>query len=156
MKNSKNKIGPHVLEHRGGEPHLLKELYLTNQSLLINLPRIVGTSVSRLALLRLLAIELVGETGTMEIARRLGVNPAAVTRTLNEMEEQKWVRRGPDPKDGRHRLVRLTQKGHREFHRIHERMHELESSIGERLGTQEVESAVKVLVEIRTVVEKLK
>ena len=124
MKNPDNNGKSQVLSHSGDESHLLRELYLANQALLNNFPRIVGVSASRLALIRLLAIELPRETGTMEIARRLKINAAAVTRLVKELEEQKWVQRRGNPKDGRRTSVSLTAQGRRAFRRIHERLHE--------------------------------
>lgn len=156
MKNITTNSGSPILAHTGDESHLLRELYRTNQALLNSLSRIVGISASRLALIRLLAIELPKETGIMEIARRLGINAAAVTRLVKEMEEQKWVKRRTDPADGRRSSVSLTARGQRQFRRLHERMHEFERSISERLKKKDIETTIDVLSGIRNTIEEFK
>jgi len=92
----------------------------------------------------------------MEIARRLGINAAGVTRLVKELEGQKWVQRRTDPMDGRRSFVSLTAKGRRQFHQIHERMHEFERSISERLEEQDIEKTIKVLSEIRNALGQFK
>jgi DNA-binding MarR family transcriptional regulator len=154
MKDSESKNESQILIHSGDETHLLKELYRTNQALFNNLSRIVGISGSRVALIRLLAIDLPKEAGIMEIARRLGINAAAVTRLVKELEEQKWVKRRTDPMDGRRSFVSLTAKGRRQFLQIHDRMHEFEWSISEKLEKKDIETAIKVLSEIRNALEQ--
>lgn len=154
MENGKEKLKEEILEHRGDELHLLRDLYRTQQAMLSVIPRIIGISSSRLALLRLLAVEMPKEAGVMEIARRLGINAAAVTRLVREMEEQSWVKRRSDSRDGRRHYVSLTPKGRQAFRKIHERMHAFERSVGETLNAQDVQATVRVLATLRDALEK--
>lgn len=154
MENGKEKLKEEILEHRGDELHLLRDLYRTQQAMLSVIPRIIGISSSRLALLRLLAVEMPKEAGVMEIARRLGINAAAVTRLVREMEEQGWVKRRSDLRDGRRHYVSLTPKGRQAFRKIHERMHAFERSVGETLDAQDVQATVRVLATLRDALEK--
>ncbi len=156
MSISELNIDLQGMRKHGDEPHLLRDLYRTSQALFNNLSRIVGISASKLALLRLLAIDLPQGAGTMELARRLGVNAAAVSRLIKEMEEQKWFRCRPDPSDRRRSQVSLSAKGQRLFLQIHERVHEFESSMQQKLTPQDIETAIKVLSEIRDTVEQFK
>ncbi|HOI75748.1 MAG TPA: MarR family transcriptional regulator [Syntrophales bacterium] len=142
------------LGHKGDELHLLRDLYRTQQAMLNLIPRIIGISTSRLALLRLLAIELPKEAGVMEIARRLGINAAAVTRLVREMEEQGWVKRRSDSRDGRRNYVSLTPKGRQAFRKIHERMHTFERMMGETLDAKDVQATVRVLAALRDALER--
>ncbi|MFH1033686.1 MAG: MarR family transcriptional regulator [Pseudomonadota bacterium] len=142
------------LQNQDDESHLLRELHRTHQLLSNNLLRIVGLSGSKLALLRLLAIELPKGAGTMELARRQGINAAAVSRLVKEMEEQKWVNCRTDPTDGRRIHVSLSAKGRRQFSQAHERAHIFERSVSERLTKKDIEAAIKVLSEIRDAIEK--
>lgn len=149
MEKTGDTMNPEILEHRGDELHLLRELYRTQQAMLNVIPRIIGISSSRLALLRLLAVEMPREAGVMEIARRLGINAAAVTRLVREMEEQKWVQRRSDSRDGRRNFVSLTAKGRLQFRKIHERMHAFERSVGEKLDLEDVQATIRVLGALR-------
>jgi DNA-binding MarR family transcriptional regulator len=138
--------------HRGDEPHLLREVFRTYQVLLAAFSRKMGVPASRFALMRLLALTE-SDLGVMDLARHLGVNAAAVTRQVQELERERLVRRRPDPKDGRRSYVILSAKGQRVFHKLHERSHELERSLSSVLGTEEMRDAAMVLTKLRTFVE---
>jgi len=142
------------LGHKGDELHLLRDLYRTQQAMLSVIPRIIGISSSRLALLRLLAVENSKEAGVMEIARRLGINAAAVTRLVREMEDLSWVKRRSDSQDGRRNYVSLTPKGRQAFRKIHERMHAFERMMGETLDSKDVQATIRVLAALRDALEK--
>ncbi len=156
MDNEGTAAGPPGFEHSGDESHILREVYRTNQAMFNNISRIMGVSASRLALLRLLAVEMPGGGGIMAIARNLGVNAAAVTRLVKELEEQKWVKRRSDPADARRTHVRLTAKGLRRVREIHRRVHVFERFLEERLGAEDVRAAVRVLSGIRAALDAFK
>lgn len=137
------------LEHSGDESHLLREVYRTSQAMFNNVARITGISASRLALIRLLGMEMPNGGGVMEIARKLGINAAAVTRLVKELEGQKWVKRRSDPADARRTHISLTAKGQRRIREIHARLHVFERSLEERIGLQDIQVTVRVLTEIR-------
>ena len=46
-----------------------------------------------------------------EVAHRLRLQPQALTRTFAALEEQGWVKRLPDPADGRQSLLIITAAG---------------------------------------------
>src|SRR5512137_2005549 len=98
-----NKGNPAFPKHTGDEPHLLREIVRAHQVLMAGFSREVGMPASRFALMRVLAD---GDAGVTDLARRLGVNAAAVTRQLQEMEAEGLVRRRADPGDGRRSYVR--------------------------------------------------
>jgi DNA-binding MarR family transcriptional regulator len=108
---------------------------------------------SRFSLMRLLALSE-GDVGITDLARRLGINPAAVTRQVQELERERLVLRRADRRDGRRSHVRLSPKGRRLFGKIHERIHELERSLSSELGADEMRSAASVLGELRTVIDR--
>jgi DNA-binding MarR family transcriptional regulator len=140
------------VHHRGDEPHLLREVLRTYQVLMAGFSRKTGMPAARFALMRLLAVGA-SNVGVMDLARRLGVNAAAVTRQVKELERERLVRRRADPKDGRRSHVNLSPKGQRLFAEIHERTHELERSLSSVLGTEEMGRAAMVLTKLRTFVE---
>ena len=58
----------------------------THQALLNVFSREVGMPAARLSLMRILAIGYHEKLGIMQIARRLGIDAAAVTRQVQAME----------------------------------------------------------------------
>ena len=140
------------LPHRGDELHLLREVFRTYQVLMSRFARRVGMPASRFTLMRLLALSE-GDVGTNDLARQLGVNAAAVTRQVQELERGGLVSRRADRRDGRRSGLRLSARGRKLFEQIHERTHELERSLSSVLGAEEMRSAALVLVKLRRFVD---
>jgi len=138
--------------HRGDEPHLLREVVRTYQALMAGFSRETGMPASRFALMRLLAVAESG-IGVMDLARQLGVNPAAVTRQVQELEREGLIRRHADRTDKRRHHVSLSPKGRRRFEAIHGRTHELERSLSSVLGDEEMRRAATVLTKLRAFIE---
>jgi DNA-binding MarR family transcriptional regulator len=141
------------LHHHGDEPHLLREIVRTHQALMQAFSRGTGMPASRFALMRLLAHSPSGGAGVMDLARQLGVNAAAVTRQVQDMERARLVLRRPDARDGRRHAVVLSAKGIRAFEAVHGRTHELERSLSEVIGPRDMAVAVSVLGRLRQFVE---
>jgi DNA-binding MarR family transcriptional regulator len=150
--NDSKPTGIKDLYHRGDEPHLLREVIRASQVLMARFSREIGMPASRLALLRLLAVAET-DPGVMDLARQLGVNAAAVTRQVQELERERLVRRRADPQDGRRSYVSLTPKGHRCFEEIHARSHTLERSLTAVIGAAEMATATTVLAKLRAFLE---
>lgn len=144
-----------ALPHRGDEPHLLREVFRTYQALTAGFARRTGMPAARFALMRLLAAAA-ADVGTTDLARQLEINPAAVTRQVQDLERERLVRRRPDPRDGRRSCVRLSPQGRKLFEAIHARTHELERSLTSVLGAEEMRSAAIVLGKLRAFVEGLR
>ena len=143
------------LRHHGDEPHLLREVFRTYQALMAGFSRTTGMPASRFALMRLLALAE-DDVGLADLARQLGINPAAVTRQVQEMETERLVRRRADPKDGRRSYVSLSPKGRKHFEAIHARSHELERALAAALGTDEMAAAATTLAKLRLSIERLR
>ena len=143
-----------MLSHAGNEPHLFREIMLAHQALLNVFTRKVGMTSARLALLRVIAVSGPEMLGVMEIARRLGINAAAVTRQVKEIEKDGLVERVSEPRDGRRVYVRLTELGRNAFTRVHELAHEFERTICGGVDSGEIATAVLVLSRIRTAIER--
>jgi DNA-binding MarR family transcriptional regulator len=75
------------LEERGWP-----DLRASQASLLLNVDRRSGTRLT-------------------ELARRAGVTKQAMMVVVDELEARGFVRRTPDPEDGRAKVVRLTARG---------------------------------------------
>jgi DNA-binding MarR family transcriptional regulator len=143
------------LQHRGDEPHLLREVLRTYQVLMSGFARQTGIPASRFALMRLLALSEDG-VGLADLARQLEINPAAVTRQVQELEAEHLVKRRADAKDGRRSYVTLSPKGRRKFEQIHERTHELERALSSALGAEEMAAAATTLANLRAFLERLR
>jgi len=141
-----------ALQHRGDEPHLLREVFRTYQVLMSGFARATGMPSSRFALMRVLA-STAGDLGVTDLARQLGINPAAVTRQVQELEREGLIRRRADGKDGRRHHLSLSPKGRKLFEKIHQRTHELEGALSSVLGAEEMRQAATVLLRLRTFVE---
>ena len=137
--------------HTGEETHIVREVMRAHQAIVTTFGRSVGAPAARLVLMRLLAIAE-GNLGTTELARRLGVHPAAITRQLQDLERQGLVERCADPRDGRRSAARLTPRGREVFREIHDRGHAFEREMGVSLSPDEVRTAVRVLRELRRIV----
>jgi len=144
-----------IPRHRGDEPHLLREIVRTHQVLMAGFSRNVGMPASQFALLRLLATAD-RDLGVMELARRLGINAAAVTRQVQAMERTGLVRRGADARDGRRSYVTLSPKGLARFKTIHKRSHDLERSLSSIISAEEMAAAATVLSKLRSFMEGLR
>jgi DNA-binding MarR family transcriptional regulator len=144
------------LHHKGGEPHLLFEIMRTQRALMNVFSRKMGMPFSRVTLLRVLALAFPGGIGILDIARRLNINGAAVTRQVKEMERLGLVVRTPDQRDGRRRYVKLSAEGRALFEEIHQMQHEFEKSYASfELKPEEVRIAAKVLSRLRSALEKM-
>lgn len=68
----------------------------------------------RLSTAKLSVVGQIHRAGTLsptELARREGVKLPTLTRLLAELEADGWLRREPDPNDGRRWCLRLTPQG---------------------------------------------
>lgn len=144
------------LHHMGDEPHLLREIMRAHQALLNVFTRQVGKPAARFTLMRLLAVSGSEDIGIMELARRLGVNAAAVTRQVKEMEAEGLACRVADAGDGRRSYIRLTSEGLRIFEELHERAHKFERKLGGVVKREDILLAVQVLVRLRAALETLR
>jgi len=146
---------PIAARHSGREPHLLREVMRTHHALMSGFSRGVGMPASRFALMRLLANSAESGVGVMDLARELGVNAAAVTRQVKEMEAEGLVLRRSDASDGRRSYVRLSASGLRSFEAIHRRSHQLEDTLCDVIGADQMAAAASVLVKVQTVIQEL-
>jgi len=152
VMNETNKNRSNELHHKGDESHLVREIVRTNQVLMNGFSRMVGMSMSRLTLMRLLATADEG-VGVNDLARHLGINAAAVTRQVKEMEDEGLIQRRDDPTDGRRSYVNLSPKGHMLFEEVHERSHELERALSKVISEEEIAATTAVLGTLRNFVE---
>lgn len=82
--------------------------------------------------------QAIGPDGTTaaDLGRRLGVSKQAAGKTIDVLERLGYVRRGPDPRDARRRLVLLTERGVDSLERSARIFDELRARWAERLGAE--------------------
>jgi DNA-binding MarR family transcriptional regulator len=141
------------MHHAGDEPHLVRAVMRTHQAIVQAFTRAVGIPSSRLVLMHIIATCETGDLGIMEIARQLGVNAAAITRQVQDMEAAGLVSRGTDPIDKRRSPVRLTETGRASFERLHQRAHNFERNLGASVSAEDIATAVRVLAQVCAVLE---
>lgn len=137
--------------HVGDESHIFRDLFRTQQAVSSAFTRCVGAPASRIGLLRLLALGQ-GQLGTNELARRLNVDAAGITRHLKELEAEGLVTRSPHATDGRRTTVELTRSGREAFRAIHEHGHGYERALEAEVGRKDIEVARRVLEAMRRIV----
>ena len=142
------------LEHSGDESHLILEILNTSKALLSAFSHGTGIPVSQMVFMRILAGVGHEGVGVLDIARMMGVNGAAVTRKVKQMEQRGLVLRRSDRHDGRKSYIRLSAKGRRQFQEVHQRLHAFEDFLGTSLGKEEIETTKRVLSHLRTVLDK--
>jgi DNA-binding MarR family transcriptional regulator len=143
------------MSHTGDEAHLLRDIVRTHQVLMAGLSRKVGMTSSRFALMRLLALAD-RDVGVADLARKLGINSAAVTRHVKEMEGERLVRRYADARDARRSYVKLSSKGLKLFEDVHSRTHELERALSAVISHEEMSTTVEALAKLRAFIEGLR
>jgi DNA-binding MarR family transcriptional regulator len=81
------------------------------------------------------------------LAGALGVTQQAVSKTVAELERLGYVRRRPDPRDARVRLVALSERGREAVAATREERAAVEAELREALGPRRVAAATRVLSE---------
>ena len=132
---------------------LLGELIHLHLGLYQLFAREVGCPVGRLKLLHELLHAGHAGAGISDLAQRLGVTPALVTRQVQELEAEGWVRRKNAPRDGRRSLALLSARGRREGASIHARAHAFEASLLEGMTGEDLAAAARVLATVLARVE---
>jgi DNA-binding MarR family transcriptional regulator len=72
-----------------------------------------GLTFARYEVLALLSFTRTGALPLGKIGSRLQVHPASVTNAIDRLEQQRLVRRVPNPTDGRGTLAEITDDGRR-------------------------------------------
>jgi MarR family transcriptional regulator, transcriptional regulator for hemolysin len=127
------------------EKHLLGELLHAYISIANIFPREVGITLARQKLLHELMHTGLDGVGLGDLALRLHVTPALITRQIKEMERDGLVRRRNDARDGRRSFVHLTPAGGEEVSRFHARAHSFESVLIDGIDPKDLNAAIRVL-----------
>jgi DNA-binding MarR family transcriptional regulator len=90
-------------------------------------------------------IDIATGTRATVLAERGGVTKQAIGELVTELEDRGWVRRVPDPMDGRAKLIQLTRKGHKLMDAAYEVIGEMEAALLKEAGDENLENARRVL-----------
>jgi DNA-binding MarR family transcriptional regulator len=101
------------------------------------------------------ALLSVDRTGTRltELAGRAGVTKQAMMQMVDELQATGYLRRTPDPMDGRAKIVRLTARGLRQRATARQALAAVEARIKRRLGSRRYD-VLRMLLEELTLEEE--
>ena len=90
-----------------------------------------------------------GGTRLTELARRVGISKQAVGQLVDELEEMGVVERGPDPDDGRAKLIRFcTDAGEPVLMRGFAVLREIEAEMQGAIGARQMNQLQRVLLAV--------
>lgn len=87
---------------------------------------------------------------TTEIADQTSMTKQAVGSLIHELEQLGYIRRFPDPTDGRAKLVRFSGRGLEFVSQLPEILHNSEQEIAARIGDKELKILRSVLQHLAT------
>ena len=80
-----------------------------------------------------------------DVVRRLDVMPPAVSRTLKNLEEKKWIVRTVNSQDRRNMYVELTEEGEKELEKMCRKMSEITERILQKMDQKELQKMIQIL-----------
>ena len=145
-----------LFQHAAGSEylHLLREVLLTYRELLKGLSDETGLSGAQFEVMRELALAD-GTSTVSALARKLGVDPAAISRLVAGLQRLGLVSRTSDERDARRRPVVLTDEGRRLMVAFHTQAHETESAFETAVDPQSVETTMQTLHTLREAIDSL-
>ncbi len=128
--------------------HLIGELLHAHLALVNLFSREVGITPARLKLLHELFHAGPQGIGLNELALRLTVTPALVTRQVKELEREGWVQRRSDSRDRRRSFIYLSPQGEIEALELRMRARRFEAALLADMNQEEVAVATRVLLNL--------
>jgi DNA-binding MarR family transcriptional regulator len=84
-----------------------------------------------------------------EIAEKLEISPAAVTKVIKRLEEQNYLKRQSDPKDERISRIFMQPEGLQTIEKIHKNFQQLDEATFEGFSDEELEQLHGYLLRIQ-------
>lgn len=122
--------------------HAIKQLH---HALFALLTCDVGVPPTQFAIVGILGSKYPQHVGLTELVKRIGINAAAITRQIQELEDERFVLRKAGIKDKRRCFVRLSAKGYRVYTDVHHQLIELEQAMLVGIAPQALETTLDVL-----------
>ncbi len=90
------------------------------------------------------------------ISQFLGVNKVMTKRIIDQLEENKYVKREPSQSDKRYNRIELTKKGQKLYHELTPFAEETLQEAYKNLDTQEIKNCLTTLNKITKTLESLR
>lgn len=113
------------------------------------------SGISQARMLLLVKFRRTNEWSQAALVQQLGIDAAAVTRQVKQLEEEGLVQRRADPDDNRYTLVSLTPAGRALVEQLVHVREELEALSLEGIAPEDVAAARRALTRIRDNVRAL-
>jgi len=96
----------------------------------------------------LAALEEFGTSSQADLARRGTLDRSDVVAAINELAEQGFVERTPDPDDRRRNLIHLTRAGAQHLRRMDRALDQVQDEVLEPLSTEERQTLTSLLTRL--------
>jgi DNA-binding MarR family transcriptional regulator len=96
----------------------------------------------------LAALQEFGGSSQADLARRGNLDRSDVVAAINELAEQGFVERIPDPADRRRNVVRLTRAGTRHLRRLDRVLDKVQDDLLEPLSIEERQAVTRLLTRL--------
>ena len=96
----------------------------------------------------LAALDQYGAGSQADLGRQTGIDRSDVVAALNELAEGGFVRRDPDPADGRRNVVSITRKGRGALERLDTMLDQVQEAVLEPLAPDERAVLVRLLARL--------
>lgn len=93
----------------------------------------------------LAALEEFGPASQAELGRRCRIDRSDVVAAVNELVEQRYADRTPDPNHGRRNKVTLTKSGAQQLRRLDEVLDQVQDDLLKPLSARDRESLTRLL-----------
>ncbi len=89
-----------------------------------------------------------------ELAEVAGMTKQSMGELVAYLEERGYIERRPDPRDGRAKIVVLTEKGQRAIEAAAERIAEIEAELARGMGKERLERLIGSLADLTAVLDR--
>jgi DNA-binding MarR family transcriptional regulator len=89
-----------------------------------------------------------------ELAEVAGMTKQSMGELVAYLEERGYIERHPDPRDGRAKIVVLTEKGQRGIEAAAERIAEIEAELARWMGKERLEGLIGSLADLTAVLDR--
>ncbi|HSA48677.1 MAG TPA: MarR family transcriptional regulator [Yinghuangia sp.] len=96
----------------------------------------------------LAALAEFGASSQAELGRRSNMDRSDVVATINELAEQDFVERTPDPDDRRRNIVTLTKAGRRQLRRMDQALDQVQDDLLRPLSADDRQTLVRLLTDL--------
>ena len=104
----------------------------------------------------LLSIDPKTGTPSTSLGPKMGIEPTSLSRTLNNLEERKFITRKPNPEDGRSVLITLTDEGLEMRNISKQFVLQFNNAIKENIEPEKLEIFFEVMLKINRLISDRK